>query len=63
VQSDYAVPTLIFVALTLLSILGDWLRHRRMGRGRPGWIPWPLLTIVGLIGAIFLAAFWLRDGG
>ncbi len=29
-QSDYAWPTLAFVALTVLSIAADWLRHRRL---------------------------------
>jgi hypothetical protein len=64
VQSDYAWPTLTFVALAVLSVAGDWWRHRRVKAdrtlSRAGWVPWPLVTILSVIAAAFSAAAWLH---
>ena len=65
-QSDYAWPTLAFVALAVLSVAADWLRHRRLKAdgtlSRAGWVPWPLVTILALIAAAFSGAAWLHGG-
>jgi hypothetical protein len=65
VQSDYAWPTLAFVALALLSVAADWRRHHRRDAnrqaGRPGWVPWPLVTILALILAAMCTAAWIHD--
>lgn len=64
-QSDYAWPTLSFVALALLSVAADWLRHRRREadrqRGRAGWVPWPQLMLLALILAAVCAGLWIQD--
>lgn len=64
-QSDYAWPTILFVALAVLSIAGDWNRHRRRTadrqHARPAWVPWPLITILALIAAAYCAALWTHD--
>ena len=64
-QSDYAWPTLAFVALALLSVVADRLRHRRRDadrlQGRPAIVPWPLVTIVAIILAAACAAAWIHD--
>ncbi len=63
-QSEYAWPTLFFVALAGLSVAADWRRHRRRevdrARGRTGWVPWPLVGILSLIIAAVCAAHWIR---
>ncbi|KRB85697.1 hypothetical protein ASE00_02665 [Sphingomonas sp. Root710] len=63
-QSDYAIPTLAFVALAILSVAADWRRHRRReadrAAGRAGWMPWPLLSILSLIAAAYCAALWVK---
>lgn len=65
-QSDYAWPTLAFVVLAVLSIAGDWLRHRRLKAddtlSRAGWVPWPLISILALIAAAVCGAHWLQGG-
>jgi hypothetical protein len=65
VQSDYAWPTLFFVALALLSVAADWWRHRRRdadrAAGRAGLVPWPLITILALILTAVCAASWIGD--
>lgn len=65
-QSDYAIPTLAFVALAILSVAADWRRHRRRdadrAAGRAGWMPWPLLSILSLIAAAYCAALWIKGG-
>lgn len=64
-QSDYAWPTMAFVALALLSVAADWRRHRRRDAdreaGRAPWVPWPLVTILALIVAALCAAAWIHD--
>jgi hypothetical protein len=66
VQSDYAWPTLAFVALAVLSVAADWWRHRRPKADRPvakpAWVPWPLIAILCLIAAAFSGAAWLQGG-
>ena len=62
VQSDYAIPALIFGALTIVTMIGERIALRRRVPGRPGLIPWSLLTILLLIGTAFLVAAWLRGG-
>lgn len=63
-QSDYAGPTLLFVALALLSVAADWWRHRRREAdrigGKTGWVPWPLISVLSLIGAAYCAALWIK---
>jgi hypothetical protein len=65
VQSEYAWPTLFFVALAILSVAADWRRHRRRdadrAAGRAGWIPWPLVTIIALILVAVSVAWWIGD--
>ncbi|ATE65004.1 hypothetical protein [Rhizorhabdus dicambivorans] len=64
-QSDFAWPTLSFVALAVLSVAADrWRHHRRdvdRQAGRAGLIPWPLVTILALILAAVCAAMWIHD--
>ncbi|ARR56212.1 hypothetical protein HY78_23520 [Rhizorhabdus wittichii DC-6] len=64
-QSDYAWPTLLFVALAVLSVAADWRRHRRREAdrqaGRTGWVPWPLVTVLALIMTALFAAWWIGD--
>lgn len=66
-QSDYAWPTLVFVALTVLSVAADWWRHRRRDadrtRGRISWMPWPLIAILSLILTAVCAAHWIGGDG
>ncbi|KKC24486.1 hypothetical protein [Sphingomonas sp. SRS2] len=63
-QSDYAWPTLSFVALALLSVAADWWRHRRREAdriwGRAGWMPWPLISVLSLVAAAYCAALWIK---
>ncbi|RVT93665.1 hypothetical protein [Sphingomonas crocodyli] len=62
-QSDYAIPTLILAALTIFTMIGERVAmRRRVPGGRPGLIPWSLLTILLLIVTAFLVATWVREG-
>lgn len=51
-----------WAALAGLAILGDRRRHRRSDLDRVGWVPWPLVLIVALIGAALCAAVAIRIG-
>ena len=46
-----AAAMLTCVAAGLL----DQLRRRRLGKGRPGWVSWPLVQVLSLFAAIALA--------
>jgi hypothetical protein len=50
--------------LALLSITADWWRHRRREedrlKGRAGWMPWPMISVLSLIAAAYCAALWIK---
>ncbi|WP_340315602.1 hypothetical protein [Rhizorhabdus argentea] len=65
-QPEYVWPTMFLVLLATLSLAADWWRHHRREAhravARMGWIPWPLIAVLALIGAAICAAMWLRGG-
>jgi hypothetical protein len=48
--------------LTAVSALAERRRTRRRNLDSVGWVPWPLLSILGTIGALFAFAFALKAG-
>jgi hypothetical protein len=48
------------MATVLLAGLADWLRSRRRNLDKPGWVPWPLVQVFGIIAAVLFAAFALK---
>ncbi len=49
-----------WAALGLLAIWGDRRRHARADLDRVGWVPWPLVLIVAMIGAALCVAMGIR---
>lgn len=47
-------------ALAAVAILGDRRRHRRTDIDKVGWVPWPLVLILALLGAATCAAIALK---
>ena len=43
-------------ALTAVSVLAERRRLRRSDIEAVGWVPWPLVTILGSIATLFAAA-------
>ena len=43
-------------ALTAVSVLAERRRMRRSDIEAVGWVPWPLVTILGSIATLFAAA-------
>lgn len=43
-------------ALTAVSVLAERRRMRRNDIEAVGWVPWPLVTILGSIATLFAAA-------
>lgn len=43
-------------ALTAVSVLAERRRMRRRDIEAVGWVPWPLVTILGSIATLFAAA-------
>ncbi len=43
-------------ALTAISVLAERRRMRRSNIEAVGWVPWPLVTILGSIATLFAAA-------
>lgn len=50
------------LALTAVSALAERRRIRRRNLDSVGWVPWPLLSILGTIGALFAFAFAIKAG-
>lgn len=51
------------LALTAVSVLAERRRNRRSDIEAVGWVPWPMMTILGTIGAVFAFALAIRFGG
>ena len=49
-----------FVAVAAGSGLADWRRTRRSDPDRVGWVPWTLVQIMALLGAVVTAALALK---
>lgn len=49
-----------FALLAGVAILADRRRERRADLDRVGWVPWPLVLIVALLGAAVSLAFALH---
>ncbi len=49
-----------FALLAALASLADRRRCHRADLDRVGWVPWPLVLIIALLGAAICAAFALR---
>ncbi len=43
-------------ALTVVSVLAERRRMRRSNIEAVGWVPWPLVTVLGTIATLFAAA-------
>ena len=52
-----------WVALGLFSVWAERRRNRRTDPDRVGWVPWPLVLIVALIGAALSVALALQLPG
>lgn len=50
-------------ALAALSSLADWKRQRRRNLDRVGFMPWTLLTVLGVLAALMFAAVALKLPG
>lgn len=50
------------LALTAVSILAERRRNRRSDIEAVGWVPWPMVTILGTIAALFAFALALKLG-
>ena len=48
------------MATVLRAGLADWLRSRRRNLDKPGWMPWPLVQVLGIIAAVLFAALALK---
>ena len=51
------------LALTAVSILAERRRNNRRNIEAVGWVPWPMITILGTIAALFAFALAIKFGG
>jgi hypothetical protein len=49
------------LALAIASGLAEWLRSRRRNLDRPGWVPWTLVQVLAMFGALILAILAARS--
>lgn len=49
-------------ALTAISALADYRRQRRADLDRVGFMPWPLVTIMSVMAALFAFAAAIKGG-
>lgn len=49
-----------FVAVAAGSGLADWRRAKRRDLDRVGWVPWTLIQVLALLGAIVTAALAIK---
>ncbi len=50
------------LTVTAVSVLAERRRSRRHDIDAVGWVPWPLVTILGSIAALFAFALAIRFG-
>ncbi len=51
------------MALVVVSVLADRRRQRRRDIEAVGIVPWPLITILSVLVALFAIAFAIKDLG
>lgn len=49
-----------FVAVAAGSGLADWRRAKRRDLDRVGWVPWTLIQILAVLGAVVTAALAIK---
>ena len=49
-----------FAAVAAGSGLADWRRARRRDLDRVGWVPWTLIQILAVLGAVVTAALAIK---
>ena len=49
-----------FVAVAAGSSLADWRRSKRSDLDRVGWMPWTLIQIMAVLGAVMTAALAIK---
>lgn len=49
-------------ALTAVSALADYRRRRRADMDRVGFMPWPLISVMAVMTALFAFAIALKTG-
>ena len=49
-----------FVAVAAGSGLADWRRTKRRDLDRVGWMPWTLVHVLALLGAVVTAALAIK---
>ena len=51
------VPVVALLLLALASGVADWRRRRRDDPDRIGWVDWPTVQVLAILGAAMLVAF------
>lgn len=49
-----------FVAVAAGSGLADWRRVKRSNLDRVGWMPWTLIQVMAMLGAVVMAALAIK---
>lgn len=49
-----------FVAIAAGSVLADWRRTKRNDLDRVGWMPWTLIQVMAMLGAVVTAALAIK---
>ena len=49
-----------FAAVAAGSGLADWRRAKRRDLDRVGWVPWTLIQVMALLGAVVTAALAIK---
>jgi hypothetical protein len=49
--------------VTAVSAAADYRRQRRADLDRVGFMPWPMISIMAVMIALFSFAFWLKGAG
>ena len=49
-----------FVAVAAGSVLADWRRTKRRDLDRVGWMPWTLIQVMAVLGAVITAALAIK---
>jgi hypothetical protein len=62
VQGGLTIIGLVALLLTGGSALAERRRKQRHNLDAVGWVPWPLVSILGTIGALFAFALAIKSG-
>ena len=56
----WTVAALLSASIVLISSLADRRRHKRVNIEKVGFVPWPIITVLSVLGTVLAAALAIK---